>query len=232
MGQDRLSLVTEIEDRRGEPAAIVGLPNAHIPDRDGMCLQSFVHVYGQAGIILREAGFAGVLCCSQRRIEATSAKGVPKLNLRELRRPRIEYARQSERGRFEWVTLDNVPSGIANEEQVRCSGQESARRHANSPKLQTCGCSDRIHKARRDRCSVKGPRLDLSLMLVRELPVDSVIRIDVVVDANSPLVGSGRCARRGVEVEAAARILRRRPVVSRRKLVRQGVDCPYTGGGE
>ena len=63
-------LVTEIEYRRDEPAAIVGLPNAHIPDRDGLCFQGFVHIDGQAAVILREAGFAGVLCRAQGSIEA------------------------------------------------------------------------------------------------------------------------------------------------------------------
>ena len=63
--------VREIEYCRGESAAIVCLPNAHIPDRNGLCFQSFVDVYGQAAVILREGGFAGVLCCSQGSIVAT-----------------------------------------------------------------------------------------------------------------------------------------------------------------
>ena len=48
----------------------------------------------------------------------TSAESVPKLNLRKLRSPRIEDARQPEDGRLEWVALDVVPSGIADEEQA------------------------------------------------------------------------------------------------------------------
>ena len=74
--------------------------------------------------------------------------------------------------------------------------------------------------------SVKGAGLDFSLVLIRELSVDAVFRVDVVVDANSPLVGSGGCTRRGVEVESAARILRRRPVVSSGKFVGQSIDRP------
>ena len=82
-----------------------------------------------------------------------------------------------------------------------------------------------------DIVSVEGRRLDFPLMLVRELPIDAVIRVDVMVDANSPLVRSGRRTRRGVEVESAARVLRRRPIISCSKFVRQGVDSSWPACG-
>ena len=60
-----------------------GLPNAQIPDRNGMSFVALVHVGVQAGIILGERGFAGVLCRSQGSIGSLAAKGVPKLKFVE-----------------------------------------------------------------------------------------------------------------------------------------------------
>ena len=74
--------------------------------------------------------------------------------------------------------------------------------------------------------SVKGPGLHLALVLVRVLSVDAIIRVDVLVNAKSPFVGSRGRSHRGVEVKPAAGVLWRRPVVPRGELVRKGVNCP------
>src|SRR5579872_811033 len=188
-----------------------------------MRLEGFVDVDRQAAVILREAGFARILRCSQWCVEGVRAKGVPKLNLWELWRPCVELGRQSERGRLEWVTLDNVPSGISNEEQF--AAQDESRREnvrvTQNPKHAVIWVE---HIGACDIVSVKARRLNLSLVLVGELPVDTVICVDVVIDANSPLVGGSGCARRRVEVKPTTRILWRRPVVSGRKFIRQWID--------
>src|SRR5581483_11375523 len=89
----RRHFVTETKYCRGEPAAVVCLPDAHIPERNGLCSQRFVQVYGQAGVVLRETGLPGALRRSQRSIVTAATERVPKLNLRKLRRPRIEDPR-------------------------------------------------------------------------------------------------------------------------------------------
>ena len=54
----------------GKPAAIVVLSDAHVPDRDGLFLQTLIDIYAQAFICLREGCLAGILRGAQRSVES------------------------------------------------------------------------------------------------------------------------------------------------------------------